>query len=517
MISGVRGLGLWAQLALTAVSAVSLVLAFPNFNLEFLAWVGLVPLFFAIENKKPLQAFFISYITGAIFFAGAIWWLVHVTLPGTILLVLYLALYFGLFGALAFYGLRFTNYGLLFFIPAAWVSTEWLRSHVFSGFGWVLIGHSQSYTLPVIQIADITGAYGVSFLIVMVNAGIYLALKSIRNISESRIPLTLMVFILFLSLVYGFFRLNNIFTGEKVRVGIVQGNIPQDKKWDAGYREYTIRKYEDLTLRLKGERPDVVVWPETSMPVFLEDEPALLGRIEKLAIDINAPLLVGAPREGKGDGAYHNSAILFSPEGRIAAVYDKLHLVPFGEFVPLKNVFSFVEKLASSPIGDFTSGREYTVFDFFIRRSSKDKDYSMRLVKKIKFAALICFEDVFPELSRVFVKKGALFLVNMTNDAWYKKTSAAHQHVQSSIFRAVENRVNVIRAANTGVSCFIDQKGRITDTVNGNGKDIFVDGFKCKEIVVGRVKTLYNTYGDLFAYGCLALCWGCLLLKYKKV
>jgi len=169
----------------------------------------------------------------------------------------------------------------------------------------------------------------------------------------------------------------------------------------------------------------------------------------------------------------------------------------------MKRIFSFVENFAPSPIGDFTKGEERTVFNFFIKRKSKGKDFSMNLIKKVKFSALICFEDIFPELSRSFVGNGALFLVNMTNDAWFKESSAPYQHAQSSVFRAVENRVNVLRATNTGLSCFIDQKGNISNIIENDGKRLFVDGYKVGEIVMANTRTFYNRYGDLFAYACI--------------
>ncbi|MBI4974695.1 MAG: apolipoprotein N-acyltransferase, partial [Candidatus Omnitrophica bacterium] len=473
------------RLILTITSAVLLILSFPSFNLEFLAWVALVPLFLAIENKKPFKAFLIAYLFGVLFFLGTIYWLIHVTLPGMILVVLYLALYFGLFGLVASYGLRVTGYGLLFFIPAAWVTLEWLRSTGPAGFGWSLLAHSQSFNLPIIQIADITGAYGVSFLVVMANVMAFLAVKNFKGISRVIIPMVICGLLISSALIYGYVRLNNIFTGERVKVAVIQGNIPQAKKWDYNFRDEILNKYEGLTREALKEKPDLVIWPETSVPGYLGRERDLSERMKTLAKDIKTPLLVGAPREDEVmKDKYYNSAILLLEDGRIIDRYDKLHLVPFGEYIPFEDIFSFVEKFAETPIGDFTGGRDYTVFKFFIERSSKDKDAIWRLVKKVKFSSLICFEDIFPGLAREFVRNGADFLVNITNDAWFGKSSAPYQHAQSSVFRAVENRVNIVRAANTGLSCFIDQKGRVIDSVEADGADLFIDGFKSSEIVL---------------------------------
>jgi apolipoprotein N-acyltransferase len=501
------------RIFLAVISALLLVLSFPGFNMGFLALVGMVPLFFALDGKKAGEAFIISYVAGAVFFLGTVWWLIHVTLPGMIVLVLYLALFFGLFGALASLGLsqsrhmsdRALSYISLFLIPAAWVTCEWLRSHLFGGFGWVALGYSQSSSLSLIQIADITGVYGVSFLIVMINVAIFITLKGQQE-KEVVMELSMFIAILiaFICLGYGYFRMNNVFTGEKVRVGVVQGNIPQDEKWDQVFRDKIMDKYESLTKKLALSKPDLIVWPETSVPGFVATEPDLLERMKKLAVEVKEPILVGTLREDlKVKDRYYNSASLFLPDGSIAATYDKIHLVPFGEYIPLKNIFSFVEKIAPAPIGDVSKGKEHTIFSFLIKRTAKDKNATVRFTKKVNFACLICFEDMFPSISREFVRKGAYFLVNITNDAWYKKTAAAWQHTQGSVFRAVENRVAVVRATNTGVSCFIDQKGKVVDFINDNGKALFVDGYHTDEIVMANIRTLYNKYGDIFAYLCL--------------
>jgi apolipoprotein N-acyltransferase len=491
---------------LAVMSAVLLVLAFPNFNLWPLAWIGLVPLLFALEGQKPVRAFLLSYLTGILFFLGTVYWLIHVTLPGMIAVALYLGLYFGLFGFLLNYSPLTNKYLFLVYAPALWVTLEWLRAHVFTGFGWVLLGHSQTLNLPAIQIADITGAYGVGFVILLTNYTVYIAVKNFKKIENFIWPLALTTVVLFAVFGYGQYRLNNIFTGEALKVAVVQGNIPQAKKWDPDSRDYIIKKYNDLTLKVVSDAPDIVIWPETSVPGFIDLDRSLYESVKNLSIKTKAPLLVGAPRvDDTREDVYYNSAFFFSEEGRPIGRYDKIHLVPFGEYIPFKNMFSFVQRFSTMPIGDFAGGKEYTVFKFNIERDVKDKDYNWKMIKKVKFSSLICFEDIFPEISRRFVKEGAGFLVNMTNDAWFGNTNAAYQHAQCSVFRAVENRVNVVRAANTGLSCFIDQKGRIIDSVSEKGRSLFVDGYKVCYITLTRIRTFYNMRGDLFTYICLGV------------
>ncbi|MDO8525442.1 MAG: apolipoprotein N-acyltransferase, partial [Candidatus Omnitrophota bacterium] len=463
-----------------------------------------------------------SYFAGILFFLGTVYWLVHVTLPGMIAVVLYLALYFGLFGLICNFYLRNTQYALrstrryllLAVIPAAWVALELARSHLLTGFGWNLLGYSQSFILPVIQIADITGPYGVSFLIMMINVAVFLTIGEIRKKDYYCVSLAIAALVLFIAVYYGTCRVKNIFTGERLNVAVVQGDIPQVKKWDPSFREDILNKYERLTRKAALGSPELIIWPEASVPGFLESEPDLSDRVTKLVKDIKTPVLLGSPREDTGKkAAYYNSAIFMNEEGKAVGRYDKVHLVPFGEYVPLRAVFRFVENFAPSPIGDFSAGKDYTVFSFFIKRNSKDKDRVLHLIKRIKFSTLICFEDIFPGLARKFVAGGAGFLVNMTNDAWFHKTSAAWQHTQASVFRAVENRVNVIRAANTGVSCFIDQKGAIVDKVESGGQATFVGGYKIHEITITNTRTFYTLYGDLFAYICAMIALGFILIS----
>lgn len=475
---------------LCLLSAALLVLPFFCANLWILAWFGFIPLFFALKNKSPGKAFLLAYLTGLIFWSGTIYWLAHVTLAGTILLILYLALYFAIFGLLITnYELRITSYGLLF-IPSVWVLLEYVRGWLFTGFPWALLGYSQYLNLPVIQIADISGAWGVSFLVMLVNVAIYSAVGKIKKITPA-------IIILFFTLTYGYFKLlpANLQTGKPatIRVSVIQGNIPQELKWDNRYDQFILDKYAGLTMLAAREYPDLIVWPEAAAPGILGENDEIFQKTFSLVRKVNIPLVTGAVIEEKG--LYFGSALLIDGAGEIAGRYDKLHLVPFGEYIPLKKQLPFLETVV--PIGDIERGKTFTIF-------SLPTAYCLL---PTKFAVLDCFEDVFPGLAGEFTRLGADLLINITNDAWYKETSAPWQHLQASVFRAVENRRPVARAANTGISCFISPEGRIISMVTDKaGKNTFVSGYKTHEIEITKgIYSFYTRYGDIFIVVCLLI------------
>jgi apolipoprotein N-acyltransferase len=485
---------------LSFLSSLLLILSFPNFNLWISAWFGFVPLFFVLENRPKTEAFLLSFFTGIIFWSGIIYWLIHVTLPGTIILILYLALYFGVFGlAVSRYSLLATRYSALI-IPSLWVILEYIRAHLFTGFPWALLGYSQYLNLPIIQIADLTGAWGVSFLVVMVNAAIYSVIGCRLSVIGARLKyLLLPILCLIVTLIYGYYKTYRTPNTEHripIKISVIQGNIPQELKWQPEVSRYISDKYSRLTEQASKTAPDLIIWPEASSPGLLGASDAVFKDIFSLAKKIKTPLVIGAVV--RDSERYFNSALLVNSFGEIVDRYDKLHLVPFGEYIPLKKVLPFLETIV--PIGDITPGREYTIFKI---PNPKSQIPNSKITNN--FAVLICFEDLFPELSRQFVLKGAQFLVNITNDAWYKKTGAAAQHFQASVFRAVENRVFLVRSANTGVSGFIDPSGRIISKVSDKfARDIFIDGIDTRKITISKKPlTAYTRYGDIFIVVCV--------------
>ncbi|MDP2938516.1 MAG: apolipoprotein N-acyltransferase [Candidatus Omnitrophota bacterium] len=458
------------------LSGLFLILSFPNFNLSYLAFIGFIPLFFAVENKSPQKAFLIFFITGFIFYLGTLYWLYHVTVIGLIILCLYLALYFGLFGL---FTLHITHYTLhkhivfrLFFISLAWVILEYIQANIpIMGFGWALLGYSQYKNLLLIQIADFSGVYGVSFVVMMVNVGIYMSLR-VRLGRRSNLRLAITILVLIATCAYGFFRLNERQGTSSLRVSVIQGNISQELKWDPDAQDMIIEKYISLTKMSALDNPDLMVWPETSFPGFFETDKEMTDEVLNLAKEIKIPILLGANTE-KYD-KYFNSAVLISSEGKIAGKYDKTHLVPFGEYVPFSNKFPALHKLVLGELGEFTPGKEFRAFSFQPSAFSTS----------VKFSVLICFEDIFPEISRKFVQNGAKFLVVVTNDAWYGKSGAPYQHAACSVFRAIENRIPIVRCANTGYSCFIDSRGRIYGSVGEKKSLLFVTGYKTSYIKI---------------------------------
>jgi apolipoprotein N-acyltransferase len=278
--------------------------------------------------------------------------------------------------------------------------------------------------------------------------------------------------------------------GGTVRVAIVQGNVPQEEKFGEGFTREIIEKFHRLTRRVRAEAPDLVVWPETSVPGYFWYDPLLRGTTAALQEEMRTPLLLGSVHVSDLDTPrYFNCAFLVDAHGEPIGRYDKIHLVLFGEIIPCKKLFPFLKHVVPYE-EDFTPGSEFTIFP----------------LAKADFAALICFEDVMPDLARNFVKRGARFLVNVTNDAWFGRTSQPYQQAAHAVFRSVENCVSMVRATNTGVSCYIDPFGRVYGVLrDAAGDDLYVEGTAVRDVRLTHTSTFFTRRGNLFAAGCLAL------------
>jgi len=484
---------------LCCFSAVSLWLAFPKTDIWPLSWVGLVPLMFALRGKNPLASFFMAYFCGLVFFSGTLYWFVHVTKLGAVLIVMYCAVYFGLFGLGYNYFRDKTIVVKMFLIPAVWVIFEFLRANLFTGFGWAGLGQSQYKNLPMIQIADITGTYGISFLIVMVNVvwerifQLFLEKKSVVKEKGMLKAVCLALCLLALTWGYGMKRLSEEGGDDGLSIAVVQGNIPQELKWHEFYWPDILAKYQILTQQAALENPDLIIWPETSFPGYIGEHEDLFEKLKNFTKEVNIPLLFGAVvKQGE---RYFNSAVLLSNEGGVLEQYNKIHLVPFGEYIPFRRFFPFLSQIV--PIADFESGAREVLFPFPSSRS---------VVKY--FSVLICFEDTVPRLSRMVVQRGAQLLINVTNDAWFQDTKAPFLHLQAAVFRSIENRRALVRSTNTGVSCFIDPYGRIVKAVEDvRQKKTYVLGHAVNEVPFRSQMTFYTRLGDIFTY----LCFGGLL------
>lgn len=487
----------------SASAAGLLILAFPKMDIWPLAWIGLVPLLRNLDGQTPSRAFARAYLCGILFFGGTLYWLIHVTLPGMVLLVAYLAVYFGLFGVGYTFFAGSKTIWKFFGIASLWTLLEFTRAHFLTGFGWASLGYSQYKNILFIQVADLTGVYGVSFLIVLGNLLFKEILDGIREKPNAHklkfiSPLAIPVLVLVLALGYGVIRLMivrraQIQPAPQASIAVIQANIPQLMKWyDPAWPDIMAR-YKILTEAAAKEKPDLIIWPETSYPGILWEDKELFDELRGFVARLGVPLLVGAIVE-EGD-RYYNTAILLSKNGEILRQYRKVHLVPFGEYIPLRFLFPFLEHIV--PIADFTAGEEYTVFKLW-------DDGKL-------FSVLICFEDTLGGLTRQFVQQGAGLLVNMTNDAWFHDTKEPYMHAQASVFRSVENRRPLVRAANTGVSCSIDASGRMVRAVaDERGKKTYVSGYAVMKVRFDQQKTFYTRYGDVFVLACA----GCLLALF---
>lgn len=422
---------------------------------------------------------------------------------------MYLGLYFAVFGLLYQYVEKENMIRRGIVLSAGWVALEYVRGHWLTGFDWASLGYSQQKHLLLIQEADLTGVFGLSFLIVIVNVYLKEIIKTMLNrnyrqeIKSSKVLTGLgsIVLVLLMSVVgYGIYRMQHLpnSTGQ-MKVAVVQGNISQNEKWAQLLWPEILSKHMRLTEKVLAAKPDLIIWPETSFPGIAKEDEALWNQLVQFVKKIHTPLLVGAIE--KDGERYYNSAFLFTTDGEVAERYRKIHLVPFGEFFPFRSILSPIAKMLD--IGDFSRGEEFTLF-----KSLKNNTRPL--------SVLICFEDTVNALARNFSLAGSEFFINMTNDAWFGDTQASIIHMQNSVFRAVENRRQLVRAANTGVSCFIDHKGKIKQGVeNKDRRATFVDGVSIGTVEFYNTKTFYTKYGDVFAY----LCFGCILgaILFKEI
>lgn len=452
--------------ALCVLSGLLTAFAMPGLGPAPAAFVALVPLLAAVRGAAPGRALILGWLAGAVAFGIGMGWVadtVHtygglpywLAWPAALLLAGYLGLYTGLFAAGASL-LERARAPRVLVLPLLWVALEYLRAHLLTGVPWNLLGDAVHNYVRVIQIADLGGVYAVSWFVATVNVSLFALLlpwlDRSRGYRQSHyLTHGIVLFLVPIAVAaYGQVRIASLSLHHQqhpdpqgpIRVALVQPDIPQDVKWDPAYREATLARLERLTRRAAPARPDVVIWPEASAPLVLEGSPGFRRRVEALARQVHAWLMVGslAPVPERPT-AVRNALYLIDPEGGIAGEVAKAHLVPFGEYVPLEGVLSFVRSLTHG-IGDVAPGRG----PFRLTTPRGDA------------AVAICFELIFPDLVRKRMADAA-YLVTVTNDAWFGHSAALEQHFANAVFRAVENRTYVVRAANTGITGMVDPYG----------------------------------------------------------
>jgi len=516
------------RLVAAAASGLLLAAAYPPLELGYLAWIALVPLGVAVRGADGRRAARAGLLAGTVFWLLSLAWLNRVTTIGWGLLSLYCALYFVPPALLAARWPRpgavpvwLSNVAFMIGWTAVWTGGEFLRGTLGTGFPWNPLGVSQFDNPPMIQGAAWGGVWAVSALVAWVNAG---AIATIRRYAEAAPqrrwrqphPELMLAFLAVVgAFVHGWRSVAALPPPDTtVRVALIQPAIPQYAKWD---EEFVAGIYERLVAlseaAQRAVRPELLVWPETAVPGDVRNDEAAWAAV-RAAIAGGAPLLAGALEVERGDdGAprYFNSALLIGADGAILETYDKQHLVLFGEYVPFSRRFPFLRRLTPAAY-DVEPGGRATVF----RAPRPDAP----------FASLICFEDVFPYLSRRFARAGARWFINQTNDAWYDISSGSRQHLAHAVFRCVETRRPMARAANTGITGWIDVAGRIGGGSESEGGLLphytpdggLAAGFLGADIPLlpaDAPPTPYLRRGDLFAGATCAIALGMMILVLR--
>ena len=452
--------------------------SFPVYELWPLAWFFAIPLFFlAREVENPAEMVFYGIIAGIVAWAGTLYWIAYVMetyggmslVPAAFLLLLlitFLSMYFAFF---AWGTHRLIHSRMAFLtIPGLWVLLELVRSYVpFNGFPWALIGYTQFEWKSFIQIAEFGGVYLISGVILMVNVAIF------KAASRSYVPLVLSAVVVAAAVCWGNYRMDTLeIEGEKLRVGIAQANIAQEEKWLPSMMGPTIDIYSRLTDEAVNEGAGLVVWPETACNFFLFRKWPESSRIIDLSKRHDARLVVGSP--AYDDGRYFNRVWLLK-NGEIEDYYDKVHLVPFGEYLPLAGLIQPFFGSLTRGVGDFSHAREADPLD--------------------GIGVLICFESVFPGMTRDLCGKGASFLVNASNDAWFKTWSTPRQHLIMASFRTVEGRRWMLRSVNHGISALINPFGEVVEKIG-----LLEEGVITGEITRTSFQSFYTGYGPVLAW-----------------
>jgi apolipoprotein N-acyltransferase len=483
--------------------------------------VALAPLLVAVQRAPLQRAFWLGLLTGLIYFTGTLYWITQVMamyggLPTIVaalinaLLIAYLALFPAVFAmVVSRLSWSFGARGLLA-APCVWVATEFGRAYIMTGFPWVLLGYSQVSVLPVAQFASVVGVFGLSGLVASMSAALAFAAQrqmSVGSAASAGRPVLAAyrpVAICFAVVVgiglWGAARMRAgslTREGGAVTVGLVQGNVDQADKWDQRRSGDIFAQYLAMTRQAIGNGAQVVLWPESSIPFYFEEDRPGAEQVRAIAREARVPILVGSDQIDRSTPPtrYYNSAFLVRPDGATGAVYRKMHLVPFGEYVPLKRLLFFAAPLVEA-VSDFSAGDAAVLMP----------------VRGHLMSTAICYEIVYPDLVRSAARGGSELLTTITNDAWFGRTSAPYQHFAQASMRAIENGRYLVRAANTGISGIVDPYGRVRART-----EIFQPAVVVGEARFVRSRTIYTRVGDVFAYASTVLTLAMLAFARRRV
>jgi len=463
--------------------------------------VALVPLLIALArpaSTRPRRAFLLGFLTGLVYFSGTLYWLTDVmttfgdlgrgtAIAVALLLIVYLSLYPALAAYVVGRGVRAFGVRALWAMPLAWMAGEYGRRHIISGFPWEPLGNSQVDVTPIAQAASLVGVDGLSGIVAL--ASVAIAWLIVGPAGRRRyLPVAVVAVVLASLAGWGAHRVaagELLTAGTPVRVGLVQGNVAQGEKWNDALADRIYARYLAMSRQAIQRGATLVLWPESATPFMFEEHPEAEA-IRLLARETGARLFIGSDQIERAARRYYNSAFLIQPTGSVGGIYRKIHLVPFGEYVPLESILSFAGPLVQQ-VGGFTPGDRLTIFQ----------------LREGAFSTGICYEAVFPELSREAVQRGSQLLTSITNDAWFGRSSAPWQHFAMARMRSVETGRYLARAANTGVSAIVDPYGRVVQAT-----PLFEEAVSVGEVRFLDGTTLYVRIGDVVPWAGLVVAIG---------